>query len=399
MGRKQTIALEERVDRRSLAQSLRRLRRRPGEAPIEMIEWIYHVLPESPGVIRMYVDGLLERGDVSAAEAVISHAMLLRPQDPALALRKARGLMAQGKSLEAARALRGAQRMRPHHVEVVLLAAEICLSRNHARRAVMFLQRAERGERTRPAVIERLVEAQIRLGETQRARENLQRLPAPNALLNAEVTIAEGRILDAIEHLEASLACSEDAAQRDAMLAVLIGLVRRHGPLERIADVLARLRPEDRRATTAAGEALLSIGAFGEAVRQMSAAAQQHTGRREALHIMVVAASLGGQERAAREALRELQGSEAGVRPHRMARLWRLGLLGRLLRQQECSSRAVGADPSCRLLMPLVSDASRALESVLRQRSLSASERSELTRHRATCLEALSSEAELRRAA
>jgi len=383
------------IDRNEAAALLRAARAGAVEPLDDSAEWAFSALPGSRHARRLATQRLLQAGDTEAADALITQGLLIRPTDPLLTRLRAESLFMQGETRLAEKEIRLALDRRPQHCATLLLAARIAAARNDHPRAVALLQRAEAQKPRRDQIKALLTQALLDAGCAERAEQTLHTMNRPSAALCARVLAAQGRLLEAIDLLEAARLEEIEAADHQAveLLCELIDLLERVGDMSRLRRLLEEItvQGEPHRAVLVRiGVAWLTLGAFATAVRQMALISRPGPHQREALAVLVVAAAMAGRRRLAERALCRLQQTPAGTDPVAMADLWRRALTARLFSDQYDPQKA-GADRNASLLQPLLRSALETFsaEPASREEGSGGASGADLNRHRAICLAAM----------
>ncbi|MDY7109984.1 MAG: hypothetical protein SYC29_15235, partial [Planctomycetota bacterium] len=382
------------VDHGQAAELLRAARAAGLDTRNDSVEWALSMLPWNRHVRRLAIRRLLHAGNTDAADALIAQGLLIEPTDPVLTRLRAESLLMQGDTRLAEKEIALALEKRPRHCGTLTLAARIASARGDHPRAVALLRGAEAERPSSDAIKARLVRTLLDVDCPEEAEKTVRAMKCPTATLRARVRAARGRLLEAIDLLESARAENAWAGEADPpeLLTELIDLLERAGHLARLRRLLVELTEQentDRAVLARVGIAWLTQGAFTTATRLMGSLSGPGPGQRDALAVLVVAASMAGRRRLARRALHRLQETAAGADPAVMADLWRRALTARLFSDQY-DPRKAGADRNASLLQPLLRSA---LEVFDRRRASLADaaggEAEELNRHRAVCLAAM----------
>ena len=348
------------VDRESAVRLLRAAR--GAGAPDDAIEWAFSAMPDRPAARRLRIEQLLAHKNYEAADALIAQGLRRRPTDASLSLLRARSLFAQGTLLAADRELRLVLARRPHHGAALQDAGRVAMALGHPLRAVRFLQRAAT-RRPDDRVRELLALAWLAAERPRTARQVVERMSHPPALLVSRLLMAEGRLLEAAETLQNACLVGSDSEQ-DAVVCELIDLLETTGDLNRIRRILVAVSIDRPEVLARAGTAWLSMGAFHTAAVRMAALARVAGYRGRALTVLMVAAAMLNRPTLARRALRRLRRIDEPVERSDVAETWCRGLFGRVLLDQ-CSARTAGADPHTGRLQRLLHEAGGVLQSEL----------------------------------
>jgi tetratricopeptide (TPR) repeat protein len=383
------------IDRQEAAALLRAARAGAIEPLDDSTEWALTALPGCRHARRLAIQRLLQAGDTEAADALITQGLLIRPTDPLLTRLRAESLFMQGETRLAEKEIGLALDRRAHHCATLLLAARIAAARGDHPQAVALLQRAEAQKPHRDEIKAMLTQALLDAGCVERAEQALHTMDRPAPALCARVLAARGRLLEAIDLLEAArLEEIEAADQQNAeLLCELIDLLERVGDMSRLRRLLEEITIQGkphRAVLVRVGVAWLTLGAFATAIRQMALISRPGPRQRDALAVLVVAAAMAGRGRLAERALRRLQQTSAGTDPVAMADLWRRALTARLFSDQYDPQKA-GADRNASLLQPLLHSALETFsaEPASREEGPGGASGAELNRHRAMCLAAM----------
>ena len=378
------------IDREEAARVLRRVRLAGPKQTDEAIDWAFSVMPHSRPLQRLRIRRLLDQGDLEGANALIGRGLLKRPTDSAFTLLRAESLASQG-GFEAAKAeLRLALKQRPNHIGTLRLAAEVADRLGDSAHAVRLLERAVALRPYDEAIKALLVSALIRAEYPVRAEAVHDSMKSPPPVLTAELRRCQSRLLDAVNVLENSIGLDDEDGRQDELIEALIDLLEEIGDATALQDLTRQAGPGLPRAHLRAGRAELSLGEFAAGAARAQDLLREPLHRREALHLLVVAAAETGRNQQARDALCELTATDKALNPRRMAECWLRAFRGKMLRRQYCARQA-GADPSLKLLPALLSEAVALFEEQLAddRHPLSAAERAALQRHRAACLATL----------
>jgi len=357
---------------------------READAPDEAIEWAFSVMPDRPAARRLRIAQLLAQKNYEAADALIAQGLRRRPTDASLSLLRARSLFAQGKLLPADRELRLVLARRPHHGAALQDAGRVAMALGRPLRAVRFFQLAAT-RRPDDRVWELLALAWLAARRPRTARQVVDRMSHPPALLTSRLLMAEGRLLDAAETLERARSDGSDSEQ-DAVVCELIDLLETKGDLNRIRGILVAVSTDRPDVLARAGTAWLSMGAFHTAVVRMAALARVAGYRGRALTVLMVAAAMLNRQTLAQLALRRLRRIDEPVERCDLAETWCRGLFGRVLLDQ-CSVRKAGADPHTGRLGRLLHEAGGVLQNELDSggESMPQGERRALQHHIEVC--------------
>ena len=383
----------------------------------EAIGWALSVLRDHPQARRLKIEYLLRLANYDSADALIARSLFQDQDHPLLRWRYARSLHAQGRLEAADGEIREVLVARPRHTGALTLAARIAGDLGDHDRAVELLLKAARERPTEDSIGCQLTQTLLDANRPDEAELILQGLASPPAVLTARVLLAKGRVLEAIECLQASLRNARADQPWQVNACELIDVLERIGDLPRLRSVLAEIATlqssvanttisiANSRLRLRIGVALLGMGEFESAAAILLALSQQGTMRSTALQHLVVAYALAGRPTEAAAVLAEWRGmcnrhQSRHARPASLdpvvdlAKLWLHGLLGAAMTGQG-DARQAGADPSLTVLQPMLRDAARVFDAALRNDALELKpdERTALERHRATCLAAMAAPA------
>ena len=238
---------------------------------------------------------------------------------------------------------------------------------------------------------QRLARAHIESEQYTAAQQWLQDVGRPCPRLEGLLAARRGQLLDASEFLARATADHNGHwLVRQIATTEFLDVRRRLGNPTAMRAAVDRITLRQPLAWAVAAESLLSIGRAAEAA--LRAAQLQRSCRRHTLagHVLVVAAALNDNPAVSGRTMRRLNREHVDVNTLVMSRLWRHGLLSRIVSQQ-CDARRSGADPQAHRLQPLLERANRVLEQQLRACHPAAAETGVRNLHqlRQTCLVAL----------
>ncbi|MHC4947519.1 MAG: hypothetical protein ACYTG1_04570 [Planctomycetota bacterium] len=342
------------IDRDDAARRLRAVRRAEDDATRSAaIDRACAALPDLRVVRRLAIQDRLDRGAIDEAERLLEQGLLAHPTDPALARIRAACRLERRDPRQAQREIAIALRQRPHHVGTRLLAARVATALGDHTRAVALLEstRAARRRRReadgRPATaLDRrldsaLVLALIDAGIVRRAARLIEAMPDAPAVPWARLLTARGQRSRAIGLL-ASRVNHGPAEERAAIACELIDLLEPTGQSERLRRLLDATGPDQPRVLVRAGEAWLRRGDFRRAACRLARLRHDPKVGRDALSVVMVAATHAGRPRLAERALHRLRRHPAGPDACRLADLWRRALAARTFRAP-CTAPALPA--------------------------------------------------------
>ncbi len=339
------------ADRAAAAAMLRTVRQSPVASHLEEIEWLRCMLPDSRPLIRLHIDALLESGQYTEAEALLSLALLQRPLDRSLSIRRVRVLMHSGRCDKAAREVDNLVRANPDDAATWRTAAEWAL---RAGRKAYALECASMALALRPNAnhLTLFASAMRANGHSLKAARLIESDPRVGLAERAEFMESAGRIVDALDLVEASIERDPEAIAPRMHRVGLLERLGRRGRLSRlVCEELGRSPELDLRLSVS----LLGLGRFTEGIRL--AFRQRHEAGlwRRCMAVIAIGAMYAGRMRLAHRAAKKCEGL-AFDHPEWYSLIWRRGLLGRVVQDQMDFLRA-GRDPSRMLLPAVVADA------------------------------------------
>lgn len=358
----------------------------------EIIGWTLTALRDNYHARRIKIDYLMRTGHWDSADALMVRTIMHLRDHPLLRLRLARSFLEQGRIEQAAKEIRHVLKARPEHGGALVVAARIAaVQGDHKKAAALWMQASDRkphDEAIRVAFVQSLLDAKL----TAHAVAECQRLSNPPALLSARICRAQGRTLDAIEHLEAAIA--RHVADAD-VLCELIGLCEATGDITRFRRLaLLHIANAPNAVRLRAAEACLSFGEFDQAIVLAERIAEEPIWRDRAQQVKHIALLMRGDEIAQPanfdDATRDRSRRSHSDDRRRLAALWANSMLGRLIVRQS-DSRAAGADPFASVLQPMMRQALSAIEAVASNEQEELEHREEAMTHRRTLAAALSS--------
>ncbi len=317
----------------------------------DLINWAMTIVPDSPGVQRLHIKGLLCAGDIDGAEAAVARTLMQHPQNASLRLLRAQCMVERKRWTQARTELEELLIQRPHHRGTRKLAVQVALQLNEYEQALRLID-------ADPDTLDdnlkaMLVDALLGVGDLQRAEWTLDDMTCPPPTLIARVLQAQGRMLDAVEVYENALASGH--GDEDHLLCALLAALEHVGDAQRLDLAMQRITPAHLRARSQMARIMLSQGRF-TAAAMIAYALQRHSSQQsDALPTLVVAAAMRGRVRLARRALARLRNTPSGICVPDMAERWQRAMLGKLLRIQH-SPRDAGCDPSSSVVQALLND-------------------------------------------
>jgi tetratricopeptide (TPR) repeat protein len=355
------------ISRSEAAQLLRNARRAWRSDPAnagEAIGWALSVLRDSHQARRLKVDYLIHIRNFDSADALMARCMMTDSERPLIRLRFARSMFEQGRIEQAEREVERVLTLRPHHGGALRLGATIAAALGNDARASALLLEASRLDPRNLSLRADLIRALLDEGRLQEGIQILDRwTSAPNDLI-ARALRAQGRLLDAVEVLEAAcdqlLKAAPDNSQ-NRVTAMLIELLDEIGAIDRLSSWTMRFAVCGLSTALAGAEALLAYGRFESCLDVLAVLSPLSHLREQVNQVRTIALALAGNVNSAQESLGQL----AQPPTHsQFAERWLSGLAGRIILESQDAS-AIGCDPSASVLQPMLCSASATLEKAL----------------------------------
>jgi tetratricopeptide (TPR) repeat protein len=322
------------LSRGHAAELLRAARQAASSGRGEAAEWAFAAMPERLPAARLYLQALLDGGDLGAAATLLARLRLRHPDHPSLFLPAAQILVRQGRFPRAAVELERALARRPRHVATLQLQARVARAMGRPRRAARALREALACRPGCRRLATRYVCALIRCGRLIAANRLLATMPDLGPLVRARYLRASGRLAESLAALEEGLNVLDPGRQRDRLLVERLRLLEAMADAPRLRSAAMDVRRCGPAVVHQAELGLLWLGEFEAAARMARRLARRPRWAARALHVLVVARALGGDHRRSRAALRRLRCGTTGVHDGLMAECWRRGLRGQLCRAQ-----------------------------------------------------------------
>jgi len=367
------------------------------DATLELLSRLNAQAPRSVRVQRLLIDVLLRRGRLSQADRLLAEALLLRPRHRGLILLQARCCMLHGDWTAALAELHELLQRQPGDSPAHELAGEAAAAAgDHELAGGHFaIAAAHASDRTKRR--ELIARAHLETGDLDQAAQWLDDLGRPAPRLSGLLAGQRGQWVDAAELLSrAAAVAAHQPLIRQLCLRELIEARRQVAAPAPLRAAVEQVSPEQPLARAAAAEALIGLGEFRRAAAMMLHLLRRCPRHRLGWHVLTVAAVLDGRTALASRSLGRSARRGVHIDPMQMARLWRTGLLSRLIVEQRDARRS-GSDPDTRMLAPLLRKAVGVFERQLRTEGkrrpgrpvLSEPRRQRLRQHRSACLAAL----------
>lgn len=357
---------------------------------IRQVEAICRDHPHHPAPMRMAINLLLARGEISQAQRLLAQALLTRPNDRRLVLARCQLLILTTHFQDAVVEVHRWLQFRPWDSAAHELAGEAASLANEHELAAGHFALAAAHAPQRATRRRLLARAHVEAGQLDSAQQWIIDAGRPCSLEDGLAAARRGSLLDASNLLSQAVVETRDGFRKQIAIWHLLRVRQALGAAGPIRAVVDRVTPRQPLAWSAGAEALLSMGDTVEAAQMAVRLQRRFRRHRLACHILSVAEALSGRRHAAARAMRRMHRHCLTPEPAISAQLWRNGLLSRIVRDQRDARRS-GADPSPQLLEPLLQRAEIVLGQELRHSTggLADPRTRHLMQLRSTCLTAL----------